>query len=52
MKQIMIFIRCIQLEENSGGPAEPRNIGIQESKGKYVTVLDADDWLESDGFLT
>ncbi|MCD8872066.1 glycosyltransferase family 2 protein [Staphylococcus gallinarum] len=44
------FIRCIQLEENSGGPAEPRNIGIQESKGKYVTVLDADDWLESDGF--
>lgn len=44
------FIRSIQLSENSGGPADPRNVGIQEAKGKYVTVLDADDWLDTDGF--
>lgn len=44
------FIRCIQLSENSGGPAKPRNIGIQEARGKYIAILDADDWLEADGF--
>ncbi|MDK9864109.1 glycosyltransferase [Staphylococcus equorum] len=26
------FIRAIQLDENSGGPAIPRNIGMQEAK--------------------
>ncbi len=44
------FIRCIQLENNSGGPAEPRNIGIQEANGKYITIVDADDWLEPNGY--
>ncbi|WP_258027116.1 glycosyltransferase family 2 protein, partial [Staphylococcus kloosii] len=43
------FIRCIKLSENTGGPAEPRNVGIQEANGEYLTILDADDWLESDG---
>ncbi len=32
--------------ENSGGPARPRNIGIQKSKGDYVAFVDDDDiWL-------
>ncbi|MFV5932856.1 glycosyltransferase family 2 protein [Staphylococcus warneri] len=43
------FIRSIQLEKNTGGPAEPRNIGIREAKGKYITIVDADDWLDSNG---
>ncbi len=43
------FIRCIQMNENSGGPAEPRNLGIQKANGEFITILDADDWLESEG---
>lgn len=32
--------------QNSGGPAKPRNIGIKESKGKYLAFVDDDDiWL-------
>ncbi|MDN6743043.1 MAG: glycosyltransferase, partial [Staphylococcus equorum] len=44
------FIRAIQLDENSGGPAIPRNVGMQEANGEYITILDADDWLEAEGF--
>lgn len=30
--------------ENSGGPAHPRNIGIKNSNAPYVAFLDSDDW--------
>lgn len=32
-----------QLEENSGGPARPRNFGIDKAQGKYIAFIDADD---------
>ena len=35
-------------QENSGGPARPRNRGIEESRGKYVCFLDADDLFHPD----
>ncbi len=38
-------IKFIKLSENSKG-TKPRNIGIQESKGAYIALLDSDDeWL-------
>jgi glycosyltransferase involved in cell wall biosynthesis len=30
--------------ENWGGPAKPRNIGINASQGKWICFLDSDDW--------
>ncbi|MBB0242838.1 glycosyltransferase [Streptomyces alkaliphilus] len=32
-------------QENSGGPAKPRNVGLSLATGRYVFFLDADDYL-------
>lgn len=32
-------------QENSGGPAGPRNVGLERATGRYVFFLDADDYL-------
>jgi len=37
-------LRIYQTEKNSGGPATPRNIGIQHAKGHWLCFCDSDDY--------
>ncbi|AJC95174.1 glycosyltransferase family 2 protein [Staphylococcus hyicus] len=37
-----------RLERNTGGPSQPRNVGLQLAQGKYVYFHDGDDWLHSE----
>lgn len=39
-------IKVIQKE--NGGASSARNCGIKKSNGKYLTFVDADDWIEKD----
>lgn len=36
-------VKLIKLEENSGRPAVPRNVGLKDSKGDYIAFIDSDD---------
>jgi teichuronic acid biosynthesis glycosyltransferase TuaG len=42
------YLKFIGLDQNSGGPSLPRNIGIEASSGEFICFLDADDfWYSS-----
>ena len=41
-------LKIFSTEKNSGGSGVPRNIGIKNSSGKYVTFIDNDDMILPD----
>lgn len=41
-------LRIIELGKNSGSPATPRNVGIQQAQGHYIAFLDCDDFWHPD----
>lgn len=40
--------KVIHLEKNSGGASVPRNVGLDEARGEYITFIDADDMISED----
>lgn len=36
-------VKIIRLEENSGGASVPRNVGLDNATGEYITFIDSDD---------
>ena len=41
-------LKIFSTEKNSGGPGLPRNIGIENATGKYITFIDNDDMILPD----
>jgi len=42
------WLKYIVLEENSGGASVPRNVGLDNAEGQYITFIDSDDDVSSD----
>lgn len=46
--QVDARVRLVRSPRNSGSPATPRNIGVQQAKGQFIAFLDSDDvWKSS-----
>ncbi len=43
-------LRIVCINKQNGGVSSARNVGIEVAKGKFITFVDADDWLEADHF--
>lgn len=41
--------KIVSLNKNTGGASIPRNVGLTLAKGKYVVLLDPDDWFTNHG---
>ncbi|MBD3842858.1 MAG: glycosyltransferase family 2 protein [Campylobacterales bacterium] len=44
-------IKLIESVSNFGGPARPRNIGIDNAKGEYIGFVDPDDWVDEEMYV-
>ncbi len=40
------------ISKENGGHGSTINVGIQEAHGKYFKVVDGDDWVDTEGFVT
>lgn len=44
--------RIVYLKKENGGVSSARNAGLDHARGKYITFVDSDDYVESDYFDT
>jgi poly(ribitol-phosphate) beta-N-acetylglucosaminyltransferase len=44
-------ISFIQLDVNTGSPSTPRNVGIENAEGMFITFLDDDDEMHADNLF-
>lgn len=42
------WVKIIRLSENSGAAGKPRNVGLDNAKGKYIAFIDVDDLVSDD----